>query len=165
MERSGIAGHLWQVPIAAELHDYIEVKHEEMYVEPFAVPERHEAVFISWFRVGEVFRSGLKWRRGAGNVFYFRPGHEAYDIFREPNMQAVIRNAVRWASSPVPRWTNVDETPNVRVDIIPERIEAQSPKLHADDEEAFAGPRPSGDDRRRIGRIHQGRPPHCGTVR
>jgi len=62
-------------PIARGLPDYFELEYEEMYGEPFSVPEPLETVFISWFQGGEVFRSGLTYKRGAGNVFYFRPGH------------------------------------------------------------------------------------------
>ena len=36
----------------------IELPNEEMYGEPFLVPEPMETVFVSWFEGGEVFRSG-----------------------------------------------------------------------------------------------------------
>ncbi len=65
-------------PIAAGLPDHFELEHEEMYGEPFGVPEPLETVFVSWFQGGEVFRSGLTYKRGAGSVFYFRPGLETY---------------------------------------------------------------------------------------
>ncbi len=55
----------------------------EMYGEPFTVPEPMETVFISWFEGGEVFRSGLTFQRGAGRIFYFRPGHETYPIYHD----------------------------------------------------------------------------------
>ena len=58
-----------------------------MYGEQFAVPEPLETVFISWFQGGEVFRSGLTYRRGAGNIFYFRPGHETYPTYHDANVQ------------------------------------------------------------------------------
>jgi trehalose utilization protein len=54
-----------------------------MYGEPFSVPEPLETVFVSWFQGGEVFRSGLTYRRGAGNIFYFRPGHETYPTYHD----------------------------------------------------------------------------------
>ncbi len=44
-----------------------------MYGEPFGIPEPMETVFVSWFQGGEVFRSGVTYKRGAGSVFYFRP--------------------------------------------------------------------------------------------
>ena len=37
-------------------------------------------------------------RRGAGRIFYFRPGHETYPTYHETAIQRVIANAVRWAA-------------------------------------------------------------------
>ena len=34
-------------------------------------------------------------------VFYFRPGHETYPIFYQPEVLRVISNAVRWAAGPI----------------------------------------------------------------
>jgi trehalose utilization protein len=55
-------------------------------------------IFISWFEGGEVFRSGCTWRRGAGKIFYFRPGHETYPIYHDANVRRVLANAVEWAA-------------------------------------------------------------------
>ena len=96
---------LWVVnpahPIARGLGEYFEIPTEEMYGEPFGIPEPDELVFISWFTGGEVFRSGATWRRGAGKVFYFRPGHETYPTYHHPQVRLVLANAVRWAHSAV----------------------------------------------------------------
>ncbi len=93
---------LWVVlpghPIVRGLGEYIELPQTEMYGEYFDVPQPDELVFVSWFEGGEVFRSGLCYHRGRGKVFYFRPGHETYPIFRNPEVQRVIINAVRWAA-------------------------------------------------------------------
>jgi trehalose utilization protein len=62
-------------PIAAGLPEQIFIEHEEMYGEPFSIPEPMETVFISWFEGGEVFRSGVTYQRGAGKIFYFRLSH------------------------------------------------------------------------------------------
>ncbi len=86
-------------PIAAGLGPFFELAHEEMYGEPFAVPAPDEQVFISWFEGGEVFRSGCCWRRGAGRIFYFRPGHETYPTYLDANVRRVIANAAGWAGS------------------------------------------------------------------
>jgi len=92
---------LWTVdpahPIAAGLGEYFEIPREEMYGEPFGIPAPDELIFISWFTGGEVFRSGCTWRRGHGRIFYFRPGHETYPTYHQPEVQRVIRNAVQWA--------------------------------------------------------------------
>jgi trehalose utilization protein len=87
-------------PIARGLPAYFELENEEMYGEPFTVPEPLETVFVSWFQGGEVFRSGLTYRRGAGNIFYFRPGHETYPTYHDGNVGIVLRNAVNWAYNP-----------------------------------------------------------------
>ncbi len=93
---------LWVVlpghPIAKGLGEYVELPHTEMYGEFFDVPPPDELVFISWFEGGEVFRSGLCYHRGCGKIFYFRPGHETFPIYKNPEVQQVITNAVRWAA-------------------------------------------------------------------
>lgn len=124
-------------PIAAGLPEHFELENEEMYGEPFSVPEPLETVFISWFQGGEVFRSGLTYKRGAGNVFYFRPGHETYPTYYDPNIQKVLRNAVRWAHNPAPRVVSLHDAPNVPVDQALEPIEERGPRLHVDGEEGF----------------------------
>ena len=124
-------------PIAAGLPDSLEIEHEEMYGEPFGVPEPLETVFISWFQGGEVFRSGLTWRRGAGNIFYFRPGHEAYPTYHDATVRQVLVNAARWAHNPAPRRTGVTDAPNVPADKAPEKIEVRGPSIHAEGEEGF----------------------------
>jgi len=79
------------------IDDYFIIDHVEMYGEFFDIPEPDETILISSFEGGEVFRSGCTWRRGAGKVFYFRPGHETYPVFYNEAVQTVIANAVRWA--------------------------------------------------------------------
>ena len=124
-------------PIAAGLPDHFELENEEMYGEPFGVPEPLETVFVSWFQGGEVFRSGLTWRRGAGNVFYFRPGHETYPTYHDPNVQTVLKNAVRWAYNPAPRIAEPTKAPNVPVERALEPIVERGGKLHAKGEEGL----------------------------
>ena len=85
-------------PIAAGLGEYIDIPQEEMYGEPFDIPAPDEVVFMGWFAGGEVFRSGVTYRRGAGRIFYFQPGHEEYPTFLNENVLRVIGNAVRWAA-------------------------------------------------------------------
>ena len=98
-------------PIAAGLGEYIEIEHEEMYGEPFTIPEPLETVFISWFEGGEVFRSGVTFQRGAGRIFYFRPGHEAYPTYHNKQVLQVLQNATRWAYNPAKPWASVDDAP------------------------------------------------------
>lgn len=96
---------LWNIaphhPITRGLGEFFEIPNEEMYGEPFGIPEPDELIFISWFTGGEVFRSGATWRRGNGRIFYFRPGHETYPTYHQPEVQQVITNAARWARATV----------------------------------------------------------------
>jgi trehalose utilization protein len=93
---------LWVVdpshPIAEGLGPYIDIELEEMYGEHFDVPAPEALVFISWFKGGEVFRSGCCYSRGRGKIFYFRPGHETYPTYFHTGVRQVIANAVRWAA-------------------------------------------------------------------
>jgi trehalose utilization protein len=124
-------------PIAAGLPDHFELENEEMYGEPFGVPEPMETVFVSWFQGGEVFRSGLTYKRGAGSVFYFRPGHETYPTYHDTNVQRVIANAVRWAHNPAARLANPNAAPNVPVETALEPITHRGAKLHAPGEQGL----------------------------
>jgi trehalose utilization protein len=124
-------------PIAAGLDECFELEMEEMYGESFTVPEPLETVFISWFQGGEVFRSGLTYQRGAGRIFYFRPGHETYPTYHDRNVRQVIRNAVQWAYNPAPAWKSVAEAPNVPISQAKEPLVEKGPKLHAGGEEGF----------------------------
>ncbi|MEF2551519.1 ThuA domain-containing protein [Aurantimonas sp. A2-1-M11] len=138
---AGERERLWTVnrshPITQGIGSAIELPQAEMYGEPFLVPEPVETVFISWFEGGEVFRSGLTYRRGAGNIFYFSPGHETYPIYHDPAVQTVLRNAVRWAWNPAPSWADVSNAPNVPVDAAPEPIRQRGPSLHKDGEAGY----------------------------
>ncbi|MCW1969296.1 MAG: ThuA domain-containing protein [Anaerolineae bacterium] len=93
---------LWLVapahPIAAGLPEMIQLDREEMYGEHFDIPAPDELVYVSWFEGGEVFRSGCCWQRGNGRIFYFRPGHETFPTYYNPQIRHVIANGVRWAA-------------------------------------------------------------------
>ncbi|MEB6243461.1 ThuA domain-containing protein [Staphylococcus gallinarum] len=104
---------LWVVDpthlITESLPSYIELTQEEMYGEHFDIPTPDETIFISWFEGGEVFRSGVTYKRGKGKVFYFRPGHESYPTYYHPQIQQVIKNGVNWArpiETPTPEYGN-----------------------------------------------------------
>lgn len=96
-------------PIAAGLEECIEIGPEEMYGERFDIPAPEALVFVSWFTGGEVFRSGCCYTRGRGKIFYFRPGHETFPTYLNPQVRRVIANAVRWAApsgGPAPVFGN-----------------------------------------------------------
>ena len=84
-------------PITQGLGKYFELEHEEMYGEPFGVPEPQKVVFLGWYEGGEAFRSGCCYVRGNGKIFYFQPGHESYPTYYNKDVQTVVKNAVRWA--------------------------------------------------------------------
>lgn len=104
---------LWNIapshPITEGIGDYLELPNTEMYGERFDIPTPDEVIFISWFEGGEVFRSGVTFNRGHGKVFYFRPGHETYPIYHNPQIIKVLCNASKWAA---PRVFIKDSCPN-----------------------------------------------------
>ena len=124
-------------PIAAGLPPHFSLENEEMYGEPFGIPDPLETVFIGWFQGGEVFRSGVSYRRGAGRVFYFQPGHETYPTYHDPNIRTVLRNAALWAASDQPRLRDVTDAPNRPTAEALEKIEQRGPSLHVDGEAGF----------------------------
>ena len=124
-------------PITAGLPPFFELEHEEMYGEPFGIPDPDETVMIGWFQGGEVFRSGVTYRRGAGRVFYFQPGHETYPTYHDATVRQILKNAVLWADNPAPRLAGVTDAPNRTADKAPEKIETRGPRLHQDGEEGF----------------------------
>lgn len=85
-------------PIAKGLPVYFDLEQEEMYGEYFDIPKPDDVVFTGWFSGGEVFRSGCTFSRGNGKIFYFQPGHEAYPIYYNENIQKIICNAIHWAA-------------------------------------------------------------------
>jgi trehalose utilization protein len=92
---------LWNLqpshPILEGIPAYFELEQEEMYGERFDVPTPDELLMISWFQGGEVFRSLCTWRRGHGQVVYFRPGHETFPTYHHPLIRRIVANAALWA--------------------------------------------------------------------
>ncbi len=83
-------------PITRGLPTVFPIPQTEMYDEPFHVPAPDEVVMEEHWAAGEWFRSGAVWKLGAGRIFYFRPGHETYPVYTDPNALRVVENAVRW---------------------------------------------------------------------
>ncbi len=125
---------LWVVapghPIVAGVPETFTLPHSEMYGERFDIPDDGKIIFMSWFEGGNVFRSGVAFRRDSGKVFYFSPGHETYPIYHDPNILRILSNAIRWAASELqpPRVTPTPEphepitTENPLKDLDPELI-------------------------------------------
>ena len=112
---SGDSEVLWVIdpshPITRGIDRYFRIEHEETYGEPFAIPNPDKVLLISNFSSGEVFRSGVLYERGNGKVFYFRPGDEMYPTYRIPEVQTIIKNAVRFLA---PTYRQVITCPGVR---------------------------------------------------
>ncbi len=87
-----------QHEIARGIPEYFDLGTEEMYGEPFRIPQPDELIFTSWYQGGNIFRSGCTFYRGIGKIFYFQPGHETCASFHNPNVQKILTNAVHWAA-------------------------------------------------------------------
>ena len=86
-------------PIAEGLNvEHVLIPHEEMYGEPFSIPTPDELVFIGWFRGGEVMRAGCVFKRARGKIFFFQPGHETLPTYKIPEIQLIIKNAIRYVA-------------------------------------------------------------------
>ena len=94
--------YLWCIhpahPIAYGVPERIILPQEEMYGEPFDIPKPDDVVFEGWFSNGYLFRSGCTFTRGRGKIFYFQPGHEEYPTYYNPDIQRIIKNAVRFCA-------------------------------------------------------------------
>jgi trehalose utilization protein len=88
-------------PIAKGVPATFELPQTEMYAEPFHVPEPDEVILEERWASGDWFRSGMVWQIGKGRVFYFRPGHETYPVFKEKPVLQLLENAVRWLAGGV----------------------------------------------------------------
>ncbi len=112
---SGDSEALWVIdpshPITRDIDRYFCLECEETYGEPFSIPEPDKLLLIGNYSGGEVFRSGCLYQRGNGKVFYFQPGHETYPTFKVPEVQSVIRNAVRFVA---PAYRQEITCPHVR---------------------------------------------------
>lgn len=85
-------------PIAEGIPEHFELGIEECYAEPFDLAKPDDIVFLSWFDIGEVFRSGCTWTRGYGKIFYFQPGHETNTSYFNPHVRKIIQNGCKWVA-------------------------------------------------------------------
>ena len=87
-------------PITKGVADFV-IPETEMYENPFTVPPPDAKILEGSWEGGEQHGSdGMIWYVGRGKVFYLRPGHETRPIYRQAEMQQIIRNAVRWLAKP-----------------------------------------------------------------
>ncbi len=83
-------------PITKGIPKTFEIPETEMYNEPFHIPEPDEVIFEETWATGEHFRSGIVWKIGDGKVFYFRPGHETFPVFKQAEIIQILANACEW---------------------------------------------------------------------
>lgn len=106
---------LWVIepshPITRGIDRYFTLPAEETYGEPFVIPTPDKLLLIGSYSSGEVFRSGCLYERGNGKIFYFQPGHETFPTYYVPEVQDILRRAVRFVASDYRRMT---DCPHVR---------------------------------------------------
>jgi len=88
-------------PIASGIPKEFTLPQTEMYDEPFHVPAPDAVIFEERWEAGQRFRSGAVWSLGKGKVFYFRPGHENFNVFHQPEPLKIITNAARWLADEI----------------------------------------------------------------
>lgn len=103
-------------PITAGLSDF-EIPRTEIYAEPFEVPYPDKVLIYGHWENGHSFPDLCYWSVGpqgvlplarervrqAGKVVYFRPGHETFPIFKQPEVQEIVKRIVLWAGDQVRR--------------------------------------------------------------
>jgi trehalose utilization protein len=99
---SQIRSLLPEHPISRGLPATFTLPGTEMYDEPYHIPEPDQVIFEERWENGEWFRSGCVWNLGKGKVFYFRPGHETFPVYKQPTALKVIENAVRYLAAEQP---------------------------------------------------------------
>jgi trehalose utilization protein len=86
-------------PIAKGIRDFI-IPRTESYLNPFNVPSPDLKIFEGRYDDGRQDGSdGMLWTFGQGKVFYFRPGHETFPIYFQPEVQRILKNAVRFLAA------------------------------------------------------------------
>ena len=106
---------LWVIepshPITRGIDRCFRLPAEETYGEPFVIPTPDKLLLIGNSSGGEVFRSGCLYERGNGRIFYFQPGHESFPTYYVPEVQTILRNAVRYVA---PTYREMTACPHVR---------------------------------------------------
>ncbi|MBG6237744.1 trehalose utilization protein [Mycetocola sp. CAN_C7] len=93
-------------PIAQGVPHPFIIPQQEMYGEFFDVPAPDELIFLSTFSGGEVFRSGMTYKRGFGKIFFFSPGDQDFPVYHQKEVRRVIANGVEWALTVRPERTD-----------------------------------------------------------
>ncbi len=112
---SGDSEIVWVIdpahPITRDVDRYFKLDGEETYGEPFTIPNPDKVLLIGSYSGGEVIRAGCLYERVNGKIFYFQPGHETFPTYKVPEVQSIIRNAVRFVA---PTYRQKVTCPHVR---------------------------------------------------
>ena len=86
-------------PIARGVKDFL-IPQTETYWNPFIVPPPDVKILAGQYKGDfQDGSDGMLWKYGKGEVFYFRPGHETYPIYFQPEVQQILKNAIRYLAA------------------------------------------------------------------
>jgi trehalose utilization protein len=83
-------------PIAKGIPATFDIPQTEVYAGTFTVPKPDAMIFGEAWDDGHTFTSGCAWQVEKGKVFYFRPGHEIYPIYKQEYPLKIVENAIHW---------------------------------------------------------------------
>ena len=84
--------------IAEGIPATFDIPQTEVYSGAFTVPKPDAMIFGETWDDGHQFTSGCAWQVEKGRVFYFRPGHEIYPIYKQRYPLKIVANAVHWVA-------------------------------------------------------------------
>ncbi|MEJ7711073.1 MAG: ThuA domain-containing protein [Pyrinomonadaceae bacterium] len=84
-------------PIAKGVSDFT-IPQEEIYTEPYDVPEPESVVVEGTWESGHRNREVMTWTLDKGRMVYIRAGHEEYPTFFISQMQKLVANSVEWSA-------------------------------------------------------------------
>ncbi len=85
-------------PIARNITDFT-IPEDERFLGTFQGPPGGTVVFDGIYQKDGIrVAQGIAWTIGNGRVFYFRPGHETFPVYFQPEVRQVLRNAALWTA-------------------------------------------------------------------
>ena len=85
-------------PIAKGIPATFDIPHTEVYAGVFHVPTPDAVIFHEKWDTNEEFDAGCLWKLGKGRVFYYRPGHETFQVFQQKENMSIVENAIRFVA-------------------------------------------------------------------
>ncbi len=90
-------------PIMKNVPATFDIPKTEMYEDPFHVPPPEATLILEKWDLGETFHSGCVWSVGKGIVFYYRPGHETFPVFKQQENLTIVENAIKFLAGKLPK--------------------------------------------------------------